>query len=68
MTTGFSLAKYIKSSPGLMRMIQPVANAFANAAGHRKFGLRYDDIIAEENPHMQKVGCIVRRLYVATVC
>lgn len=37
-----------------MRMLKPVANAYANAAGHRKMGLRYDDLIIEESPRVQK--------------
>jgi ubiquinol-cytochrome c reductase subunit 7 len=53
---GWNLTKFVKSSPALMRALTPVANAFANAAGHRKLGLKYDDLIIEENPEMQKVG------------
>ncbi|SPO36443.1 probable ubiquinol--cytochrome-c reductase [Pseudozyma flocculosa] len=53
--SGLSLAKYIQNSPALLRMIKPVANAYAQAAGHRQHGLRYDDLIIEESPRVQKV-------------
>ncbi|EDP45344.1 hypothetical protein MGL_0333 [Malassezia globosa CBS 7966] len=49
-----SLAKFIKSSPTLLKLVQPVANAYAHAAGYRQMGLRYDDLIVEENHQMQK--------------
>ncbi|EPQ28521.1 uncharacterized protein PFL1_03824 [Pseudozyma flocculosa PF-1] len=52
--SGLSLAKYIQNSPALLRMIKPVANAYAQAAGHRQHGLRYDDLIIEESPRVQK--------------
>lgn len=37
-----------------MRMLKPVANAYANATGHRQMGLRYDDLIIEESDRVQK--------------
>ncbi|SPO27875.1 probable ubiquinol--cytochrome-c reductase [Ustilago trichophora] len=52
--SGLSLAKYVQSSPALMRMLKPVANAYANATGHRQMGLRYDDLIIEESDRVQK--------------
>ncbi|UZJ52840.1 hypothetical protein CBS101457_002160 [Exobasidium rhododendri] len=54
MFEGLSLAKFIKSSPALNRMIQPVAKAYANAAGYRQMGLRYDDLVREEDETVQK--------------
>ncbi|PWN91792.1 14 kDa subunit of cytochrome bd ubiquinol oxidase [Acaromyces ingoldii] len=51
---GLSLAKYIKASPALSRLIRPVANAYARAAGHRQMGLRYDDLVMEERESVQK--------------
>jgi len=36
-------------------MVQPVANAYAHIAGYRQMGLKYDDLIVEENQQMQKV-------------
>jgi len=35
--------------------VKPVANAYAHIAGYRQMGLRYDDLIQEENMQMQKV-------------
>ncbi|TKY89454.1 hypothetical protein EX895_001985 [Sporisorium graminicola] len=52
--SGISLAKYVQSSPALMRVLKPVANAYANATGHRQMGLRYDDLIIEESERVQK--------------
>lgn len=52
--SGLSLAKYVQSSPALMRVLKPVANAYANATGHRQMGLRYDDLIIEESDRVQK--------------
>ncbi|PWY98750.1 putative ubiquinol--cytochrome-c reductase [Testicularia cyperi] len=52
--SGLSLAKYVQSSPLLMRFLKPVANAYANSAGHRQLGLRYDDLLVEESPRVQK--------------
>ncbi|PWN17854.1 putative ubiquinol--cytochrome-c reductase [Microstroma glucosiphilum] len=52
--SGLSLAKYVTSSPALMRFLKPVADAYARAAGYRKMGLRYDDLLIEENDTAQK--------------
>ncbi|KAJ1020514.1 hypothetical protein NDA13_005830 [Ustilago tritici] len=52
--SGLSLAKYVQSSPTLMRVLKPVANAYANSTGHRQMGLRYDDLMVEESPRVQK--------------
>lgn len=54
--SGLSLAKYVTSSPALMRLLKPVADAYARAAGYRKMGLRYDDLLIEENGTAQKVS------------
>jgi ubiquinol-cytochrome c reductase subunit 7 len=51
---GLSLARFIKSSPALLRMVSPMANAYARAAGYRQMGLKYDDLIQEEKPEVQK--------------
>lgn len=51
----------MQSSPTLLKFLKPVANAYVNAAGYRKVGLKYDDLLEEETPEMQKVcrspGC-----------
>ncbi|KAI3625300.1 hypothetical protein CBS9595_000661 [Malassezia furfur] len=49
-----SFAKYIQSSPTLLKFFKPVANAYAQTAGYRQFGLRYDDLLEEENAQAQK--------------
>ena len=54
-----TLAKYVQASPSLSKLLKPVANAYANIAGYRQVGLRYDDLIVEENNQAQKV-CIPR--------
>ncbi|KAF9160884.1 Cytochrome b-c1 complex subunit 7 [Actinomortierella ambigua] len=46
--SGISLINQVKSSKTLTNLLQPVANAFINAAGYRKLGVRYDDLLREE--------------------
>lgn len=51
-----SIAKigdYILKSPKLSRFCVPVATKFVELSGYRKLGLRYNDLIAEENPIVQ---------------
>ena len=60
MQEGLSLARFVKASPALTRMLRPVANAYSRAAGYRQMGLRYDDLIQEENPAVQKVRLLRR--------
>ncbi|KAF9116609.1 Cytochrome b-c1 complex subunit 7 [Mortierella sp. AM989] len=47
--SGISLVNQVKASKFLSGALQPLANAFVNAAGYRKLGLRYDDVLREEN-------------------
>ncbi|RUO95421.1 cytochrome b-c1 complex subunit 7, partial [Jimgerdemannia flammicorona] len=54
-----SFASTIKNSKFLSSLITPVANVYANAAGYRRLGLRYDDLIAEENDTVKEA---LRRL------
>lgn len=51
---GPSLAQRIKSSRSLMKWVAPLAQRYANLSGYRKFGLKYDDILIEENGTVQK--------------
>jgi ubiquinol-cytochrome c reductase subunit 7 len=51
---GASAAPYIKSSRTLSKWIQPIANWYANAAGYRKYGLKYDDLLVEEKDSVQR--------------
>ncbi|KAK3832244.1 MAG: cytochrome b-c1 complex subunit 7 [Linnemannia elongata] len=46
--SGITLVKQVKASKFLSGILQPVANAFVNASGYRKLGLRYDDVLREE--------------------
>lgn len=56
---GPSLAGSVKSSKGLYKMLKPLADRYASLAGYRAHGLRYDDILIEENLTVKKVssGC-----------
>jgi len=51
---GFSLAPYVRASKSLSRWIQPVATWYADLAGYRRMGLKYDDLILEERDDVQK--------------
>jgi hypothetical protein len=39
-----SFAPYVKSSRTLLRWLKPIATWYANAAGYRKYGFKYDDL------------------------
>ena len=55
-----SLAPLLKStSAGFYKALRPLANAYARAAGHRQVGLRYDDLIWEEQDDVQKVSVVM---------
>ncbi|RKP26193.1 cytochrome b-c1 complex subunit 7 [Syncephalis pseudoplumigaleata] len=43
----------------LTSLLRPFAGAFANAAGYRRLGLRYDDLLIEETDVVQEA---IRRL------
>ncbi|KAF9483779.1 ubiquinol-cytochrome-c reductase complex subunit 6 [Pholiota conissans] len=51
---GLSLAPYVNTSKTLSRWVAPVATWYANAAGYRKYGFKYDDLLVEENPEVQR--------------
>ncbi|KAL8382945.1 hypothetical protein RB595_006625 [Gaeumannomyces hyphopodioides] len=48
-----SLAPFVLKRPWLTKMLTPVANWYANAAGYRQMGLRADDLISEDNDTVQ---------------
>ncbi|CAN6674745.1 cytochrome b-c1 complex subunit 7 [Trichomonascus vanleenenianus] len=48
------IAKFIYSKPVLKAVFVPAASAFTNLAGYRKMGLKFDDLIIEENDVVQK--------------
>ncbi|KAF8575542.1 14 kDa subunit of cytochrome bd ubiquinol oxidase [Ramaria rubella] len=51
---GISLAPYIKQSRYWSRILTPFAKWYAGAAGYRRMGLKYDDLLLEERPDVQK--------------
>ncbi|KAL8278404.1 hypothetical protein RQP46_009094 [Phenoliferia psychrophenolica] len=51
---GPSFAKQIKQSRGLYKVLKPIADMYSNLAGYRSHGLKYDDILIEENAVVQK--------------
>jgi ubiquinol-cytochrome c reductase subunit 7 len=53
---GTSLVQQVKANKSLYRFLKPVATWYANLAGYRRYGLKYDDLIMEENNTVQKVS------------
>jgi ubiquinol-cytochrome c reductase subunit 7 len=51
---GLSFAPYVKSSRTLLKWFRPVATWYADAAGYRKYGFKYDDLLVEERPDVQR--------------
>ncbi|PLW12105.1 hypothetical protein PCANC_00908 [Puccinia coronata f. sp. avenae] len=51
---GTSLVQQVKANKSLYRFLKPVATWYANLAGYRRYGLKYDDLIMEENNTVQK--------------
>ncbi|OQD77009.1 hypothetical protein PENDEC_c003G04968 [Penicillium decumbens] len=49
-----SIANYIVKRPWLKRWMTPLANWYTDAAGYRKLGLKFDDLIPEESETVQK--------------
>ncbi|KAG7092244.1 hypothetical protein E1B28_008610 [Marasmius oreades] len=50
----YSLASNILASKALTRWFTPFANWYANLAGYRKYGLKYDDLLIEERDDVQR--------------
>ncbi|KAI0595899.1 cytochrome b-c1 complex subunit 7 [Biscogniauxia sp. FL1348] len=50
----YSLAPFIIKRPWLLNLLKPVASWYANAASYRQLGLKYDDLILEENEDVLK--------------
>lgn len=56
-TSTYRLAPQLKTRlSGFYKALKPLANAYAQAAGFRQVGLRYDDILIEEREDVQKVS------------
>ncbi|KAF8737715.1 hypothetical protein AX14_012484 [Amanita brunnescens Koide BX004] len=51
---GLSLASHVRTSRTLYGWIRPIADWYANASGYRKYGFKYDDLLIEERPDVQK--------------
>ncbi|KAF8201480.1 cytochrome b-c1 complex subunit 7 [Pholiota molesta] len=51
---GLSLAPYVNSSRTLSRWVKPIAIWYSDVAGYRKYGFKYDDLLVEENPEVQR--------------
>ncbi|KAJ5747815.1 uncharacterized protein N7511_009511 [Penicillium nucicola] len=49
-----SFANYIVKRPLLKRWMQPLANWYTDAAGYRRLGLKFDDLIPEESENVQR--------------
>ncbi|KAI5927021.1 cytochrome b-c1 complex subunit 7 [Camillea tinctor] len=49
-----TLAPFIVKRPWLHNLLKPVASWYANAAGYRQLGLRFDDLILEEDEDVLK--------------
>ncbi|RDA86164.1 hypothetical protein CP532_3043 [Ophiocordyceps camponoti-leonardi (nom. inval.)] len=51
--SAYSIAPFILRRPWLHKMVMPIANWYADAAGYRKLGLKYDDLLEEEREAVQ---------------
>ncbi|KAF8607766.1 14 kDa subunit of cytochrome bd ubiquinol oxidase [Ceratobasidium sp. AG-I] len=51
---GLTVAPQIRASRSLSKFLTPIAAFYARAVGHRQMGLKYDDLLIEERPDMQK--------------
>lgn len=49
-----SFAAAVLKSASLKNMLMPLAKTYARLAGYRQMGLKYDDLIPEENDTMQR--------------
>lgn len=53
LTSVVKMGDFILKHAALSKIAVPVAKQFVNLAGYRQLGLRFDDLIAEENPVAQ---------------
>jgi Ubiquinol-cytochrome C reductase complex 14kD subunit len=51
---GLSFAPYVRSSRYIYNWIKPIATWYANLAGYRKMGFKYDDL--REHPLSHGLG------------
>ncbi|OCH95653.1 ubiquinol-cytochrome-c reductase complex subunit 6 [Obba rivulosa] len=60
---GPSLAPAVRANKNLYRWVKPFADWYANLAGWRKVGLKYDDLRANSNSALQAIGRLTPREY-----
>ncbi|KAI0747894.1 ubiquinol-cytochrome-c reductase complex subunit 6 [Daedaleopsis nitida] len=51
---GLSLAPAIRRNRTLYAWVKPIADWYADTAGYRKVGLKYDDLLVEERPDVER--------------
>ncbi|TCD60422.1 Cytochrome b-c1 complex subunit 7 [Steccherinum ochraceum] len=51
---GPSLAPYLRSFKGFRSALKTHADWYANLAGYRRMGLKYDDLLVEERPDVER--------------
>ncbi|KAI0807253.1 ubiquinol-cytochrome-c reductase complex subunit 6 [Fomes fomentarius] len=51
---GLSLAPAIRRNRGVYAWVKPIADWYANVSGYRKIGLKYDDLLVEERPDVER--------------
>ncbi|KAI5956998.1 QCR7 [Candida jiufengensis] len=54
MTSVVKAANFILARPALATLVKPIAKAFTAYAGYREMGLKFNDLLLEETPIMQK--------------
>ncbi|CCE86929.1 Piso0_005452 [Millerozyma farinosa CBS 7064] len=59
LTSVVKTADFILSRPTLSKVVVPIAKTFVAYAGYREMGLKFNDLIMEESPILQKA---IRRL------
>lgn len=57
-----SLAPFVLRRPWLTKMLTPAASWYANAAGYRKLGLRYEDLSTPPKPAIVRDRLPTQRL------
>lgn len=53
-TSIVKVSDYILSRPTLSKIVVPIAKTFVAYAGYREMGLKFNDLLLEETPVMQK--------------
>lgn len=53
MTIANRIIRWVATKPNLMKRLEPFSEWYCDLAGYRKMGLKYDDLIPEENEVVQ---------------